>query len=281
MNSDPRTDGQATRRQGARVPSLSELLTLTHCDDASTRHYVEGHYERFRSTWNAFASGTHGTRRGHLLDIGSHWLQQTLIWRLQGFAVTAVDVPATIETDQVRRIAREQDITLCANASLEQPDGLAALPDDSVDVILFSEVIEHLAFNPLVLWRTLYRLLRPGGLIVITTPNYYALRGRAWRPLRFLGGGGGGITVREILGTPSFGHHWREFAAVELREYFALLSPDFSIDVLRRLPRMYRNRRLASLLTTLERGLPLLRDQLYLEVSLPQKHRGITFQANW
>lgn len=266
---------------GAPIPTIAELLALTHAHDPSTTAYVQGHYERFRSTWQTFATGPNGTRRGHLLDIGSHWLHQTLIWRLQGFEVTAVDVAATIDTELVQSIASTHGITLCRNSSLEHPDGLAALPDDSVDVILFSEVIEHLAFNPLTLWRTLYRLLRPGGMIVVTTPNYYALRGRAWRPLRFVSGRGGGISVPEILGTPSFGHHWREFAAAELRAYFALLSPDFRVETLRRLPRHYQGRRLARALTTVECVVPWLRDQLYMEVTVPVKQQGITAQANW
>ena len=267
---------------GQSLPSIEELQALTGAHGDDVRQYLQGHYPRFQATWHAFATGPFGDRRDHLIDIGSHWLHQTLIWRRQGFEVTAVDVPATIDTEIVRVVAEREGLTLCPNTSLEHPDGLAALPDDGADVILFSEVIEHLSFNPLALWRTLYRLLKPGGVIVVTTPNYYALRGRAWQPLRFLGGRGGGIGVEQILRTPSFGHHWREFAPAELRRYFRLLSPDFRIARCRLLPRQYPSRkRLAPILTGIERVLPFLRDQIYLEVALPVKQHGIVLTANW
>jgi hypothetical protein len=73
-------------------------------------------------------------------------------------------------------------------------------------------------------------VLRPGGTIVVTTPNYYALRGRVWSPLRFLSGRGGGLTVASLLSTPTLGHHWKEYSCKELKDYFAHLSADFRIQ---------------------------------------------------
>ncbi len=263
------------------LPGIEELQERVgrHADDVA--HYLHDHYPRFQATWQAYATGPLGQRRGHLIDIGSHWLHQSLIWRLQGFEVTAVDVPATIDSPLVRSVAEREGLRLCRNTSLEHPDGLAALPDDCADVILMSEVIEHLTFNPLILWRTLYRLLKPGGVLVLTTPNYYALRGRAWNLPRFLSGRGGGITVEQILRTHSFGHHWREFAPAELRRYFTLLSPDFRIERLLRLARVRSDTRRRRVMSRIEQAVPLLRDQLYLEVGLPEKRAGITLEASW
>jgi 2-polyprenyl-3-methyl-5-hydroxy-6-metoxy-1,4-benzoquinol methylase len=44
------------------------------------------------------------------------------------------------------------------------------------DVIFFSEVIEHLPIPGHVVLQRLRRLLRPGGVIICTTPNLYRLR---------------------------------------------------------------------------------------------------------
>jgi len=41
------------------------------------------------------------------------------------------------------------------------------------DVIVFSEVLEHLLANPVVVLRFLLRQLRPGGFILLTTPNLF------------------------------------------------------------------------------------------------------------
>lgn len=48
-------------------------------------------------------------------------------------------------------------------------------PDVSFDVIVSSEVIEHLE-NPRAMYRDLFRLLKPGGLLIVTTPNQESIR---------------------------------------------------------------------------------------------------------
>jgi 2-polyprenyl-3-methyl-5-hydroxy-6-metoxy-1,4-benzoquinol methylase len=48
------------------------------------------------------------------------------------------------------------------------------LPDESADVVVAIEIIEHLE-NPRAFFRELTRLVKPGGLIVLTTPNQLSL----------------------------------------------------------------------------------------------------------
>ena len=52
--------------------------------------------------------------------------------------------------------------------------GRAPLPDNSADVVAAVETIEHLE-NPRALMRELVRLARPGGWIIVTTPNQLSL----------------------------------------------------------------------------------------------------------
>lgn len=117
---------------------------------------------------------------------------------------------------------------------------------------------------------------------MVTTPNYYALtrrhvkRWRGWFD-------GGGITVDEILATPTHGHHWKEYTRSEVERYFRLLSPDFvvhralCIDDVPAGPTPLA-RRLAHVLRTC---VPLLRERLHVEIDLPAKTRGITSDPQW
>jgi 2-polyprenyl-3-methyl-5-hydroxy-6-metoxy-1,4-benzoquinol methylase len=77
---------------------------------------------------------------------------------------------------------------LLPDARLVQCDSDVALPfvANSFDVILLSEVIEHVA-SPEFTLRECWRVLRGGGAVALTTPNlwdarraYYPLLGKVW-----------------------------------------------------------------------------------------------------
>src|SRR5262249_9554145 len=44
-------------------------------------------------------------------------------------------------------------------------------PDGTFDVVLFAEMIEHLAVNPVWALSEIHRVLKPGGHLIVTTPN--------------------------------------------------------------------------------------------------------------
>jgi SAM-dependent methyltransferase len=49
--------------------------------------------------------------------------------------------------------------------------------DGTFDVVYMAEVFEHLRINPIFTARELHRVLRPGGKLLLRTPNLYSLPG--------------------------------------------------------------------------------------------------------
>lgn len=242
--------------------------------------YLSDHYERFRKTYNEFNATWDGGNR--ILDIGSHWLHQAVMWSQSGYAVTAVEIPEMFLNDMVPRVADATNIRLHGCADLGRASDLDSLPENSADVVLFSEILEHITFNPIPLWKQVHRILAPGGRILVTTPNYYSWKGRAWQPLRFLRGQGGGISIDEIIGIGTYGHHWHEYSLREVKRYFAMLSPDFIVTKAKIVPTYMRSRtRWKNVIQAMLDTIPLLRPNLHVEVTLPAKDHGIVAQSRY
>lgn len=246
--------------------------------------YLRDHWTRFASTRERVLANKPLAPGTRILDVGAHWLHQGALFALDGHEVHALDMPQTFDMPFVQSAAAALGITLLVNEDLETMPALQSIPDSHYDLMLVTEVIEHLTFNPVAMWQELYRVLKPGGRIIVTTPNYYALRGRAWRPLRFVRGGGGGLRVADILGLRTYAHHWKEFSLPELKEYFRILSSDFSFPDARMLEAYEETHPGASvrkLARMIERLFPFLRPVLYLEVGLGSKRHGIAVTPHW
>ena len=56
-------------------------------------------------------------------------------------------------------------------ANFNEDHFLRDIPDDSVDCVVSTEVFEHLYHHPLGYLRECWRILRPGGLLLFSTPN--------------------------------------------------------------------------------------------------------------
>ena len=246
--------------------------------------YLRRHFPRYVETKRRLRSRLDPGSGKQLLDIGAHWLHQSLLYAIDGFEVTALDLPATFDLPNVRALAEAHAIRLLPNTDLEHPLALRALADDSFDLVLFTEIIEHIAFNPVAMWREIYRVLRPGGRIVITTPNYYALRGLLRRAPRFLSGRGGGVDIRSILREHTYAHHWKEYSRPELIDYFSELSPDFTCMHSAHIEEYQKKemwKAAGKIVLWVERAIPFLRPDLYLEIELTRKDKGILVEPHW
>jgi len=114
--------------------------------------------------------------QGRLLDVGCgsgqelRWMAE-LRWHAEGVEPD----PAAVQ------VAREKGLTVHQGTLASQ-----RFPDASFDAVVSSHVIEHV-HDPLAFLRESRRILRPGGRLVVITPNIrswgHRLYRRAWRGL--------------------------------------------------------------------------------------------------
>ena len=183
--------------------------------------YLEYHCRRYQDTLRFLPEG--GGRR--LLDVGSFPGHLSVLARNRGWEVTGLN--NTIEGQDVWTAflarCRERGITILACEVEQEP---FPLPTASVDAVMFCELFEHLHWNPFHTLREIFRVLRPGGLFVLTTPN---LR-RVETLFRLLHDWGSqppvSRTFRELLPSLLYHRHNREYTASELRYYLATQGKD-------------------------------------------------------
>ena len=263
-----------------RLPALDHCAALFSRCGGTDEAYLRCHWQRFVQTRGEIERTRALPEGSRILDVGAHWLHQSSIYALEGMCVTALDLPVTLAMPRVVHAAAELGIDLLANDDLEHVPALRDVPADRFDLVLFTEVIEHITFNPVALWRELHRVTRPGGRIVVTTPNYGGLRRRL---RRIANRSGGGLDVASILNLRTYAHHWKEYSMRELLRYFSLLSPDFRVLRACWLPEpdsanASGARRLA---LGVEAAIPWLRPSLHLELELGAKTHGIAIEPHW
>ena len=134
--------------------------------------YFRLHRYRFHMLLAAIPLGA-GSR---VLEIGSNPGLFTEALVRAGYRVSGTDLFPEHRADLWRRLGVEMRRW---NIDTEP----APYPEESFDIVFFSEVIEHLANPPVDALATIGRLLKPGGRLILSTPNQFYLKSR----LRTLG----------------------------------------------------------------------------------------------
>ena len=161
-------------------------------------YYFKMHDRRFRTIIEASANSK--TASGRLLDVGCWPGYLSLYFKKLGWQVDAIDLaPERIpEVDQAGVAILHHN--LCEQRTLPYADA-------EFDQIIFTEVLEHL--NPEAtrdLFREFKRTLKPGGLLIVTTPNRLSLNKANINPFR---------TNEPQVDEEGHGH-WKEYRIEEV-----------------------------------------------------------------
>jgi SAM-dependent methyltransferase len=138
----------------------------------------------------------HAVAQGRLLDVGcgsGEWLS---LMKNQGWRVEGVDFDANAV-----RVARERGLDVHCGSLDEQ-----RFPDDTFNAVTLNHVIEHIP-DPLGTLTECARILKPGGRLILFTPNVSSLSHRVFK------------------------QHWR---GLEPPRHLHLFSPQSMISLLKR-----------------------------------------------
>ncbi|MEB2782533.1 methyltransferase domain-containing protein [Algoriphagus sp. C2-6-M1] len=200
---------------------------------SSEKDYFEFHKHRFKRCDQFLyhlPPPPHPQTNFKVLEIGCHYLHTSILLSSRGFQVDAMDVTEFWELDFVRKRGEKHKLHPIIENDLSKLNRFAEIFDE-YDLIVFTEILEHITFNPIHFWKRIYQILKPGGIIYISTPNAFALPSlvRNFKNTMFLKSIG--ISVDDIFSKVTYGHHWKEYSANEIQKYFNTLSPDFDVEV--------------------------------------------------
>ncbi|MDA8742101.1 class I SAM-dependent methyltransferase [bacterium] len=140
-----------------------------------------------------------------ILDVGAHSLYLlSSLHALNFHQLYGIDVDTFI--NEIDKETKELlHLKVC-----DLHDASVPFEDNYFDVIVMSEVIEHLFFNPARCLMDLKRTLQPGGKLIITTPNVF----RVANTVKML-------TCKNIFALPSKGPsgHFKEYSLQDLEDF--------------------------------------------------------------
>ena len=155
----------------------------------------------------------HTPAGGRVLDFGSYFGNFSLALSAMGFRVDAVDSYLRYGDALAGAVALQQSSGISVHDFAAVGHDLHGLGRGEYDAVLCGGVIEHIAHTPRLLLETVSSMLKPGGVLVLDTPNL----GYLYKRLALLEGRSifPPITDQYFTEIPFEGHH-REYIPSEL-----------------------------------------------------------------
>ncbi|MBU0679194.1 MAG: class I SAM-dependent methyltransferase [Verrucomicrobia bacterium] len=145
--------------------------------------YLKYHHRRYEATLRHLPE-----QKGRLLDAGCFPGHLAILAKADGWDVAGVSLSGERGGDPSFECRMEEagiDVRI-----LDVERHVFPFGDNSFDVCLFNETIEHLPFNPFHPLSEIWRVLKPGGLMIFSVPNFACfdhrwalLRGRSFHHL--------------------------------------------------------------------------------------------------
>lgn len=149
-----------------------------------------------------------------VLEFGSVPLLFTAALAASGYEVTGVDIAPERYRDTIDKIGI--DVMKC---NIEQEK--LPLDSNAFDAVVFNELFEHLRINPIFTLSEVLRVLKPGGTMMLSSPNLRSLGGLCNLLFRNRAYSCSGNVYAEYQKIEKLGHmgHVREYTTKEVTEF--------------------------------------------------------------
>jgi SAM-dependent methyltransferase len=200
---------------------LDHIAGRIRPDDASLDQWFSNYSGQHRSRLAADLRivEQHVEPNAKILECGAIPLIATGAFAELGYEVSAIDIaPERFMTAitslglDVRKCDLERERTPFAN--------------ESFDAVVFNEIFEHLRINPISTLEEVRRVLKRGGVLLLSTPNLRSFRGIRNLLLHHQGSAASHDIYRQFEKLEAIGHmgHVREYTAMEVSDFLAHLG---------------------------------------------------------
>lgn len=211
-----RRESESWRRSEKDLALLADLAHRIEPDDASLEAWFTKYFEQHQQR---LAADLEIIRRH--VEPGSRILEYGAIPLLMTAALAALDYKVHAVDIQPQRFAAAiadlgLDVTRCDVESEPVP-----FAGGEFDAVLFNELFEHLRIDPIFTLREAFRVLKPAGVLLLSTPNLRSYRGIRNLLVRNQGHAVSAGVYEQYQKLETLGHmgHVREYTTREVQDF--------------------------------------------------------------
>lgn len=170
--------------------------------DRTALDYIHFHQLRFAFILNQIVDLRKKSQISRVLDIGPSYLTNLVSSTFQDLHIETLGLSNHLVDKERYHRHYIQDLNFISETD--------QIPVGNYDLVIFAEVVEHLYTDPNLVLKSIYKMIRPGGFLLLQTPNAVSIDKRIkmmWgkNPYQFI--------------LPGRQNHFREYTRRELINY--------------------------------------------------------------